>query len=108
MNDKESFVGDFVSNKTEILLLAEQNSHLLIKTVKVCAPNFCAALFTCQPKLTRTQLTFCIYLKLNYSTKEISKFLKVTPKAIQNRKNRIRKKLNIPSTDDLYKWFDTL
>jgi hypothetical protein len=28
----------------------------------------------------------------------------VTPKAVQNRKNRIRKKLNIPSEEDINVW----
>lgn len=42
------------------------------------------------------------------TTKEIATCIFVTPKAIQNRKNRIRKKLNIPSEFDIYKWFNEI
>ncbi|WP_312172307.1 LuxR C-terminal-related transcriptional regulator [Chryseobacterium sp.] len=94
--------------KSKIKVLAEKNSPLLIKTFKLSAPLFCSKLVLRQPKLVRTELIFCIYLKLNYSTKEIAKFLNVSPKAIQNRKNRLRKKLNIDSSLDLYQWFDSL
>ncbi|RZJ49284.1 MAG: hypothetical protein EOO19_05800, partial [Chryseobacterium sp.] len=59
-----------------------------------------------QPNLQNSELIFCIYLKLNLSTKEIATYTFVTPKAVQNRKNRIRKKLNIASSVDIYKWFD--
>lgn len=105
MNNKPD---DWDDVKSKIIVLAEKNSHLLIKAVKLSAPVFCSKLIIRQPKLVRTELVFCIYLKLNYSTKEIAKFLNVSPKAIQNRKNRLRKKLNIASSVDLYQWFDSL
>lgn len=110
MSDKNKYcdVSDFCRWKTEISLLAKQNSPLLLKKAKSYAPIFFSTLCELQPNLVRSELIFCIYLRLNFTTKEISKFLNVTPKAIQNRKNRFRKKLNIPSDTDIYKWFNNI
>lgn len=92
----------------EILRLAKENSPRLLSKFKVLYPDFLEKLDMIKPNLQNSELSFCIYLKLNLSTKEIAKYTFVTPKAIQNRKNRIRKKLNIASSVDIYKWFDAL
>lgn len=99
-------IDDYLLNETKILSLAEQNSPLLLKLAKLCLPYFFSKLYELKPKLKRSELIFCIYLKLNFTTKEIATFLNVSPKAIQNRKNRFRKKLNISSDIDLTKWLD--
>ncbi|MBW8522662.1 hypothetical protein K0U91_14225 [Chryseobacterium chendengshani] len=92
----------------EILRLAKENSPRLLSKFKNLYPAFFEKLSTIQQNLQNSELIFCIYLKLNLTTKEIATYTFVTPKAIQNRKNRIRKKLNIPSTVDIYKWFDAI
>ncbi|CAD7814968.1 hypothetical protein CHRY9390_02894 [Chryseobacterium aquaeductus] len=92
----------------EIIRLAKDNSPRLLSKFKVSYPDFFEKLATIQPKLQNSELIFCIYLKLNLTTKEIATYTFVTPKAIQNRKNRIRKKLNIASSVDIYKWFDEM
>ncbi len=95
-------------DKNEIILLAQQNSPLLLKTAKLYDPAFFANLYDLQPQLWPSELTFCIYLKFNFTSKEIAKFLNVTISAIQNRKNRLRKKLNIASDEDLSKWLNNI
>ncbi|MCY0968372.1 helix-turn-helix transcriptional regulator [Chryseobacterium wangxinyae] len=90
----------------EILRLAKDNSPRLLSKFKSLYPDFFEKLEAIQPNLQNSELIFCIYLKLNLSTKEIATYTYVTPKAVQNRKNRIRKKLNIASSVDIYKWFD--
>jgi DNA-binding CsgD family transcriptional regulator len=90
----------------EIIRLAKENSPRLLSKFKTLYPAFFEKLAEIQPKLQNSELIFCIYLKLNLSTKEIATYTFVTPKAVQNRKNRIRKKLNIESSVDIYKWFD--
>lgn len=92
----------------EIIRLAKDNSPRLLSKFKISNPDFFEKLATIQPNLQNSELIFCIYLKLNLTTKEIATYTYVTPKAIQNRKNRIRKKLNISSSVDIYKWFDEL
>ena len=92
----------------EIIRLAKDNSPRLLSKFKISHQDFFEKLAAIQPNLQNSELIFCIYLKLNLTTKEIATYTYVTPKAIQNRKNRIRKKLNISSSVDIYKWFDEI
>ena len=92
----------------EILALAKENSPRLLNKFRLAYPEFFDKISAIQPNLKNSELIFCIYLKLNLTTKEIATYIYVTPKAIQNRKNRLRKKLNIPSEVDIYKWFNDL
>lgn len=92
----------------EILALAKENSPRLLSKFRLANPEFFDKISAIQPNLKNSELIFCIYLRLNLTTKEIATYTYVTPKAIQNRKNRLRKKLNIPSEVDIYKWFNDL
>ena len=111
-NDKPGFNLDDINQKIfvqdEILTLAKENSPRLLNKFRLVDPDFFGKLSSIQPDLKNSELIFCIYLKLNLTTKEIATYTFVTPKAIQNRKNRLRKKLSIPSEVDIYKWFNDL
>ena len=100
--NQKSFVQD------EIIVLAKENSPRLLNKFRLVHPDFFERISVIQPNLKNSELIFCIYLKLNLTTKEIATYTFVTPKAIQNRKNRLRKKLSIPSEMDIYKWFNDL
>ncbi|WP_394673778.1 helix-turn-helix transcriptional regulator [uncultured Chryseobacterium sp.] len=100
--NQKSFVQD------EIITLAKENSPRLLNKFRLVHPDFFERISAIQPNLKNSELIFCIYLKLNLTTKEIATYTFVTPKAIQNRKNRLRKKLSIPSEMDIYKWFNDL
>ncbi|WP_333886084.1 hypothetical protein [Sphingobacterium siyangense] len=52
------------------------------------------------PNLRSTELEFCAMVFLNFSTKNISEYTFVTIRAVQVRKNRLRKKFDIPSDVD--------
>ncbi|PRB05264.1 hypothetical protein CQ046_05225 [Chryseobacterium sp. MYb7] len=43
-------------------------------------------------------------LRLNFSTKEIAHYNHLTIRGIETKKNRLRKKLDIPSNEDLNNW----
>jgi DNA-binding CsgD family transcriptional regulator len=88
----------------EVVYLAKNNSVEFLCRFQELYPNFVSELLEIDPSLQNTEITFCAYLKLNFSTKEIAMYTFVTPKAVQNRKNRIRKKLNIPSEEDINVW----
>ena len=92
----------------EILRLAKENSPRLLSKFKSVYPDFFLRLSEVNSSLQNSEIIFCIYLKLRLTTKEIALYTFVTPKAIQNRKNRLRKKLGISSDTDIYKWFDNL
>ena len=92
----------------EILQLAKQNHPSFLARFKDVYPEFCEKLLILQPDLLNSEFTFCAYLKLNFSTKEIANYTFVTEKAVQSRKSRIRKKFNIPSEEDLYIWISKM
>src|SRR5690554_7395740 len=92
----------------KIIQLAKNNDPAFLGRFKEVYPEFCKSITEIYPDIKTSELIFCAYLKLNFSTKDIASYLFLLPKTIQNRKNRIRKKLNIPSEEDLYTWMDNL
>lgn len=91
-----------------IILLAKNDAPLFLSYFKAMYPCFYESLMGIQPDLSISEQKFCFYLRLNFSTKEISAYTFVTPKAVQNRKNRLRKRLNIPPNIDIYIWIEKL
>lgn len=104
--EKESLIKEMslkVSDSyEEVIELAKNNDPLFVNLFKELYPSFYTDLMKLQPDLSLAEQRFCFYLKLNFTTKEIAEYTFVTPKAIQNRKNRIRKRLGIPENDDIY------
>jgi len=52
--------------------------------------------------LTVDELKLCAYLRINLSSKEIAQILNITQVAINKRRNRLRKKINLVASDDLF------
>ncbi|TDX86947.1 tetratricopeptide repeat protein [Epilithonimonas xixisoli] len=92
----------------EIVVLAKKNSPSFLARFKEVYPEFCHNLLDKYPDLVNSELSFCAHLKLNFSTKEIANYTFVTPKAVELRKNRFRKKMNIPSDENLYVWINKI
>jgi tetratricopeptide (TPR) repeat protein len=90
----------------EVIEMAKKNDPLFVVVFKELYPDFYLKLISIQPDLTITEQKICFYLKLKFSTKEIADYTFVTVKAIQNRKNRLRKRLFMKEGDDIYKFFD--
>lgn len=59
-------------------------------------------------KIRTTELEFCAMAFLNFSTKNIAEYTYVTIRAVQIRKNRLRKKFEIPSAEDFNNWMREL
>ena len=92
-------------NKFEQLLeLAKENSPEFLTLFTELYPDFIAALKDLAPKIRNTELEFCAMSYLNFTTKNIAEYTFVTIRAVQIRKNRLRKKLNIPSDIDFNNW----
>lgn len=60
------------------------------------------------PKIRTSELTFCAYLYLGFTTKEIADYTFVTIRGVETRRNRLRKKYNIPSDMDFSVWIKSL
>ncbi|WP_052258589.1 sigma-70 family RNA polymerase sigma factor [Sphingobacterium sp. T2] len=56
------------------------------------------------PNMRNSEIYFLALCYLNFTPKEIAKCTNVTVRAVQVRKNRYRKKFNIPSDTDFNLW----
>lgn len=104
----EELKGKVNDSFKEVIELAKTNDPSFLGKFIEVYPEFCNKLLQICPDLLNSELSFCAYLKLNFSTKEIAEYIFVAPKSVQNRKNRIRKRLNIPSEEDLYIWISKI
>lgn len=64
--------------------------------------NFLVRIKNHHPNLTPTELKLCAYLRLNLTSKEISKIMNITTKSVELARYRLRKKLEIPSEMGLF------
>ena len=71
-------------------------------------PDFSKKLQAINPKIVQSEIEFCALLKLNITTKDIARYKYLEPRTVQNKKYLIRKKLNIPTNQDIYYWFSTI
>jgi hypothetical protein len=94
------------SSYNDLIDMAKKNDPLFIAFFIELYPEFYKNLKSIQPNLTLVEQKVCFYLKLKFTTKEIAEYTFVSVKAIQNRKNRLRKRLNIEN--DIYDWMDTV
>jgi len=92
----------------EVAQLARENSPCFLSRFSEVYPEFLKKIEEINPSLQSSELAFCAMLYLNFSTKDVAEYTYVTPKAVQNRKNRLRKKLNILSEEDINVWMQKL
>lgn len=53
------------------------------------------------PNLTPNDLKLCAYLRLNLSSKEIAPLLNISPRSVEVKRYRLRKKMNLPPKSSL-------
>ena len=92
----------------DIIELAKSNSPEFLLLFSKGYPEFVAAMKELDPSIRSTELYFIAMAYLNFSTKDIANFTFVTTRAVQMRRNRMRKKYNIPSDVDFNEWFRNL
>ena len=97
-----------VKKQQEVIELAQTNDSSFLLKFKELYPDFIRALLNINPDLENSELAFCAMLKLGFSSKEIAGYTFVLHKSIQQKKYRIRKKLNIQKEVDIYDFFKEL
>ncbi|MFP3836197.1 helix-turn-helix transcriptional regulator, partial [Chryseobacterium sp. SIMBA_028] len=65
---------------------------------------FNQSLLNISTHLTPTDLEYCALIKLNFDTKQIATLKKISIGSVESRKYRIRKKLNINNSENIYTW----
>ncbi|MDR3024956.1 hypothetical protein [Chryseobacterium sp.] len=96
------------NKQEEVLELGKKNDPEFLNRFKEIYPEFIDQLLTINPNLESSELIFCAMLKLHFTSKEIASYTLVQHRSVQQKKYRIRKKLNIPGETDIYHFFDTL
>ncbi|OCA76616.1 hypothetical protein BBH99_02570 [Chryseobacterium contaminans] len=110
LSDRSHFTGNRGLESEELTMLldlAKNNDKQFFIVFQQTFPELYHRLLEF-PELTPSDLELCAFLKLNLQTKEIATYKKTTVGAVDNRKYRLRKKLNLTEKINLYKWIDTL
>ncbi|MDQ8003882.1 MAG: triple tyrosine motif-containing protein [Pedobacter sp.] len=104
----DTYSADF--NKIIRLLNAEEKSdesweQFTVHFDKVHV-DFLKHLKEAYPAITSNELRLSAYLKMNLSTKEIAKLMKISPRGVEIGRYRLRKKLNIDGNVNLFEFFN--
>ncbi|WP_309433265.1 LuxR C-terminal-related transcriptional regulator [Chryseobacterium sp.] len=91
----------------EVIQLAKENNPEFMTRFNEYCPRFSGELLKVSP-LKISEIRFCAYIYLNFSTKEIADYTFISVRTVQTKKYHIRKKLNIPGDMDIYVWFSRL
>lgn len=71
-------------------------------------PRFLEILLRKYPTLTQREISICMYLKLNYSSADISKELDVTLASVDTYRYNIRKKMGVERKASLVSHLNTI
>ncbi|MBN2807226.1 MAG: hypothetical protein JXR22_11260, partial [Prolixibacteraceae bacterium] len=66
--------------------------------------NFVSNLKSKHPDLTLTEIKIAAYVRMNLTTKEITEFMHKTPRAVENDRYRLRKKMGLSNNDSLQQY----
>ncbi|WP_278551229.1 helix-turn-helix transcriptional regulator [Elizabethkingia bruuniana] len=89
---------------SEVLHMAETNSPYFWVYFQELYPQFCIKLLDINPTLKVSELIFCAYLYLGFTTKEIATSTFKSTKTIENNRYNIRKRLQLLPNEDLALW----
>lgn len=95
-------------NIEEIITLAMNDETAFYVKFQEAFPSFKKKLTEIAPSLVASELKFAAYLKLDFSAKEIARYTNTSVRAVEAKKYRLRKKLNIPTEDDTNIWMSRI
>ncbi|CAM3683613.1 hypothetical protein ELOC111193_16520 [Elizabethkingia occulta] len=84
--------------------LAEKDDPSFYFKFNEVFPNFSDNLLKISPKLTQSDIEYCAMMKLNFDTKKIASIKRLSIGAVESKKYRIRKKLDISTEENIYIW----
>lgn len=93
---------------TDLKLLVVEGSPLFFAKFKEMHPEYIDKIIKITPTIVSSELRFCALLKLGFTTNEIAVYTKSTVRAVQSKRYRLRKKLNVPPEVDLYDWLSNI
>ena len=92
----------------ELSKLALENNVAFLPFLIEAYPDFKKNLLSINPNLLSSDIEFCGFLKILLTNEQILETKKISKRALDSKKYRIRKKLNIHSHEDLYEWMSKI
>lgn len=89
----------------EIIYLAKNNSSEFWGHFQEKYPDFRKKLLEINPNLKVSELILSAYIYLGFNTKDIAEYTFKAVQTIKNNKYNLRKRLSVPSKDDMVLWF---
>ncbi|MDN3692455.1 tetratricopeptide repeat protein [Chryseobacterium tructae] len=89
---------------SELINLAKNNSPYFFCRFQEVYPDFCTKMLEINPMLKSSELIFCAYIYLRFSTKEIAEYTFKAIKTIENNRYNLRKRLRLAPQEDLMIW----
>lgn len=91
-------------NHQELKKLAYSNDPSFLTFFINTEEEFVTELLNIQPNLSNAEIELAAYMRLNFETKEIARVCKISVRAVESRKYRLRKKLLLKSSVNLQLW----
>lgn len=85
-----------------------QNWYQFKQLFEESNPGFINKLSRRYPVLTDSEIKLCTYLKTKLSSKEVAQLMHITEIAVNKKRNRLRKKLNLQPKEDLHEWLNSI
>lgn len=102
--DNNTGDGSLNEKNQELRKLALENNIAFLPSFLELYPEFKESLLRINPALINSDIEFCALLKLKLNSQQIAASKKISVRAVDSKKYRIRKKLNILSSENLYHW----
>lgn len=94
-----------IQHISELKEMAESNVPLFMKKFKELFVDFTEYLNNqADTPLNLAEMEVCAYTKLGYTTKEVAYYRRDSIRSVENRKYRIRRKLNLSRDTDFTEW----
>jgi|GEM_PF-1015183 len=84
--------------------LVREGSPVFLIEFKKQFPDFYDRLLMYNANI-EVDMKFCALIRLDYTTVQMADYTKSSVRAVESKKYRIRKKLNIPRDKNIYEWF---
>ena len=92
----------------ELKFSNQNNWDLFMISFTEVHKDFISNLLKAHPTLTKTELKFCAYLKINLLSHQISSILNISKEGIKKSRYRIRKKMGLGRSDSLENYINKL
>lgn len=103
LNQKNEQPAEQLSLK-DLTALAQSQDPSFMKEFRETEGQFIAELLRISSQLLLSELELCAYIRLNFDTKEIARTCRLSVRAVESRKYRVRKKLGIDGETNMQAW----